>query len=243
MKHWIRYQYRKLTRPRQITNQGITLDLGPAAGTRYARSLYRDDHERDERTIVGRHLRPDDVVLELGAGLGLVTILCCQRVGSERVFTFEANPQLEPVLRRNFALNGVSPQLDLRMVSLTSGAQEFHVAERFIQSSRLPPAEESAASTSTQVDAVALGDVLARIQPTFLVMDIEGGELDLADPRVDLAGVRDICLELHPHLIGDDGVSRVVAALLSRGFSLRWQESRGNVVLFSRDVAGASAAA
>lgn len=242
MKNWIRYQFRKLTRPQLITNQGITLDLGPAAGTRYARSLYRDDHERDERTIVERHLRPDDIVLELGAGLGLVTILCCQRVGSERVFTFEANRQLEPVLRRNFALNGVSPQLDLRMVSLTSGTQAFHIAERFIQSSRLPPSGASAASSSTQVDAVALGDVLARIRPTFLVMDIEGGELDLADPQVDLTGVRDICLELHPHLIGDDGVSRVVAALLARGYALCWPESRGNVVLFSRTPARAAAA-
>lgn len=233
MFHWLRYQIRKLLRPRVITNDGVRIDLGPVAGTRYARALYRDDHERDERDIVRRQLADCDTVLELGAGLGLVTIECCRRIGSERVHAFEANPELEPVLRRNFALNGVAPQLQLRLVSLQPGRQEFYIADRFVQSSRA--ALNSA--RRIELDSLPLPQVLAETRPTFLILDIEGGELDLADPSVDLTGVRKLCVEMHPHLIGDDGVSRVTAALLHRGFNLRLSACRGCVLYFERPAA------
>ncbi|MCA9055070.1 MAG: FkbM family methyltransferase [Planctomycetaceae bacterium] len=233
MLDWLRYQYRKLTRPRVITNGGVRIDLGPVAGTRYARSFYRDTHERDERDIVGKHLTSTDTVLELGAGMGIVTILCCQRIGSSRVHTFEANQRLEAALRRNFELNGVSPRLDLRMVSLAAGPQEFFVSDRFVLSSRHSTAS-GAGSHRTTIESVPIADVLADVRPTFLIADIEGGEVDLADAGIDLQGVRKICLEMHPHIIGDDGVSRVVAALVQQGFSLCLNESRGNVMYFER---------
>ncbi|MFV0446546.1 MAG: FkbM family methyltransferase [Planctomycetaceae bacterium] len=233
MLNWFRYQYRKLTRPRVITNGGVQLDLGPVAGTRYARSFYRDQHERDERAIIDRHLESTDTVLELGAGIGLVTILCCQRIGSSRVHAFEANRQLESALRRNFELNGVNPRLDLRMVSLQSGPQDFYVSDRFILSSSSPSAA-GGGSRRTQVDSVPLANVLAETQPTFLIVDIEGGEQDLADPSITLRGVRKLCIEMHPHVIGEAGVSQVIAALCRQGFTCCEGETRGSVMYFER---------
>jgi FkbM family methyltransferase len=234
MHRWLRYQLRKLLRPRVITNGDMRIDLGPAAGTRYARSFYRDDHERDEREIVARHLQPDDVVVELGAGVGLVTILCCRQIGSERVHAFEANPQLAETLRRNFALNGVSPQLHLKLVALAGGRREFQIAERFIASTACFDPASPPAGTRAVVEAVPLAEVLTSLRPTFLIVDIEGGELDLADPSVPLESVRKLCVEMHPHQIGDVGVTRVVAALLARGFEMRLTDCRGNVLYFER---------
>jgi FkbM family methyltransferase len=238
MTAWLRYQLRKLLRPRVITNGGVRLDLGPVAGTRYARALYRDSHERDEREIVARQLQPDDVVLELGAGMGLVTVACCQRVGSERVHAYEANPALEEVLRRNFSLNHVAPRLTMRMVTLQPGPQPLCVADRFVQSRRA--ASSDGGERVRMVEASSLAEVLADVRPTFVIADIEGGEIDFADPQVDLSGVRRMCLEMHPALIGDDGVSRVVASLLERGFSLKLAESRGSVLYFERPRAGSA---
>ncbi len=234
MRRWLRYQLRKLLRPRVITNGGVTIDLGPAAGTRYARSFYRDAHEWDEREIVNRHLDPDDVVLELGAGIGLVTILCCQRIGSERVHAFEANPQLAETLRRNFALNGVSPQLHLKLAALRGGRRPFQIAERFISSTACFDPAAPTEGSRTVVEAVALAEILTTLRPTFLIVDVEGGELDLAAPSVPLDGVQKLCVEMHPAVIGDAGVSRVVASLLARGFQLRLAECRGNVLYFER---------
>jgi FkbM family methyltransferase len=242
---WTRYQFRKLFRPRVISTGGVKLDLGDIARTRYARSFYRGDHERDEREIVARHLGADDIVLELGAGMGLVTIECCRRIGSERIFTYEANPTLEPLLRRNFSLNGVSPRLEMRMVSLDAGPQDFFVADRFVLSSRhaAATAQKNGTSTRTRIDSIPLAEVLAEVRPSFLIVDIEGGEADLAAESVSLAGVNKLCIEMHPHIIGDDGVSRVASALIAKGFRLCVGESRGAVLFFSRSPESLQAAA
>lgn len=230
---WLRYQFRKVVRPTRITNNGVTIELGPIARTRYARAIYRDVHEWTERAIVAETLAEDDVVLELGSGLGLVTILCAKRLGSDRVHTFEANPQLERLLRRNFALNGVSPSLHMQMVCLDAGPQEFHVSDKFVVSSRYA-SDDGQASTTTLLPATSLLEVLRRLRPTFLIADIEGGELDLADERVDLSSVQKICVEVHPHITGDDGVSRLLAALLTKGFHLSLSRSSGCVLFFAR---------
>lgn len=233
LKQWLRYQYRKLVRPRTVTNGGLKLYLGEHSRSSYARSIYRDSHEAEEREIVLRHLEPGDTVLECGAGLGAVTVLCCQRIGSDRVHTFEANAALEPVLRRTFELNRVAPQLEMKMVSLTGGEQPFFVSDRFVVSSRYQSSGKGD-SKATTLDSVSIQELIARIQPTFLIMDIEGAEVDLAGEELDLGSVKKLCIEMHPHLVGDEPISRVISNLLRQGFSLRLRECREDVLYFSR---------
>jgi hypothetical protein len=119
------------------------------------------------------------------------------------------------------------------MVNLRGGREEFFLADRFIQSTRLRDVADQSGHT-VQLSAVSLVEVLSRVRPTFLIVDIEGSELDLADPGVRLDGVRKLCVEMHAHLIGHDGVSQVVAALLGKGFELIVDECRGNVLYFER---------
>ena len=135
--NWWRYQYRKIFRPRTVTNGGLKIHLGDQAKSSYARSIYRDTHEAEERAIVLRNLwNPTTPSSECGAGIGVVTTLCCQQIGSDRVHAYEANTKLEPVLRQTFALNHVSPHLEMKMVSLDGGVQDFFAADRFVVSSR-----------------------------------------------------------------------------------------------------------
>jgi tRNA G37 N-methylase Trm5 len=69
---------RKLFRPKQIQNGSVRIDMREWTSTRQARDLYYDRHEAAERQIIEQRLRPDDIVLELGSGMGIVTISCCQ---------------------------------------------------------------------------------------------------------------------------------------------------------------------
>lgn len=64
---------------------------------------------------VAAKLDADDVVMDVGTGIGLVATLCAQRIGSERVYTYEANPALERPIRETFELNRVSPHLEMCM--------------------------------------------------------------------------------------------------------------------------------
>ncbi|RPI26030.1 MAG: FkbM family methyltransferase [Acidobacteria bacterium] len=239
MKKSLVYRWRKLMRPRYITQAGVRLDLGTLAFPQ-RKVMYRGVYEKTEGDVVTRNLARDDVVLEIGAGIGLVTILCCRKIGSDRVYAYEANPLLEMVLRTNFSLNGVSPHLSIKLVSLTGGEGDFYVADRFMISSRYAPAVEKRGVTvqRQRVASEALPDILKRVRPTFLIVDAEGAEMDLADDRVVLQGVRKICMEVHPHIVGDQQISRLIDSLTARGFALILGESQGKVLYFSRLAVG-----
>lgn len=230
---WFRYQLRKAMRPCVVNNGGLKLYLGEHAATSYARSIYRDSHEAEEREVVLRNLDEGDTVLECGAGLGLVTILCCRKIGSHRVHTFEANPALEPLLRKNFALNGVSPHLQIKLVGLEAGEAEFFVDPKFVVSSRIAISGESQRKAQT-IPAISLQELIESIKPSFLIMDIEGAEVDLADEKLVLGSLKKLCIEMHPHIIGHEAVSKVIGRLIAQGFALNLRESKQDVLFFSR---------
>ena len=46
----------------------------------------------------------------------------------------------------------------------------------------------------------------------------EGGEVDLL-PQADLASVRELIIELHPHIVGDEAIAALIGALKARRFA------------------------
>src|SRR5438105_3891902 len=118
--HWLVYQYRMLRRP-IITIEGVQIRIGRHMSRRVERALTRGGYVRQELQLIGALLTLDDVVLDVGAGLGLVSTYCAKRVGSSRVFAFEADPDLEPCIRETYELNGVEPTLDMCAVGARAG--------------------------------------------------------------------------------------------------------------------------
>lgn len=234
MLNWIDYQLKKLTRPDTVRCGNAVLHLGDLARTSYARSIYRDTHECEERSVIQRHLTPDDRVLEFGTGLGLVTVLCCQVVGAENVTTYEANPRMEPLLRRTFELNDVQPDLRMKMVSISDQDSTFFVSDRFVVSSRI---RHDAAASEMQIPSDSFQSVLQEVRPTFLIMDIEGSEVDLVDEAIDLSCLQKICVEVHPQIAGDEATSQLVRSLMNRGFDLHLTSCEGDVLYFQRSAA------
>jgi Met-10+ like-protein len=108
--NWLIYQYRISLRP-IVSVEGVRVRVGPHMSRRVEQAISRGGYERDELRLIGMVLSPSDVVLEVGAGLGVVSAFCAKRLGSSRVFAFEANPDLEPRIRETYALNGVEPTL------------------------------------------------------------------------------------------------------------------------------------
>jgi len=234
--NWIDYQRKKLTRPKTVRCGSALLHIGPLARTSYARSIYRDTHEQEERDVIRQHLSADDRVLEFGTGLGLVTVLCCQIVGADNVTTYEANPRMEPLLRKTFALNGVQPDLRMKMVSISDDPGRFFVSDRFVVSSQI---QHDATASEMQIPSDSFRTVVDEVRPTFLIMDIEGSEVDLADDSIDLSCLEKICVEVHPRIAGDEATSRFVQSLMNRGFDLKLSSCQGDVLYFERPTAAA----
>jgi FkbM family methyltransferase len=211
--NWLSYQYRVLRRT-VITIEGIRIRVGRHMSRRVEQSLSKGSYEGEELRLIREVLSPDDVVLEIGAGLGLVSAYCAKRLGSGRVFAFEADPDLEPCIRETYALNEVEPTLDMCAILSRAGRVTLYRDKHFISSS---VARRRVGAKPVEVPGKALNYVVEKIQPSLLVVDAEGAERDLFE-GAELPSVRKIVLELHNRVIGLEGTARVRRKLAGMGF-------------------------
>ncbi|MCK5501358.1 MAG: FkbM family methyltransferase, partial [Tritonibacter mobilis] len=82
-------------------------------------------------------IREDDRVLEVGAGLGVVGAVIATNAKPEKVLSFEANPELVPVIRALHQMNDLGDQVELRNQVLFAGtdrpdSMEFHLRNSFL---------------------------------------------------------------------------------------------------------------
>lgn len=140
-------------------------------------------------------LTQKDRALELGVGAGVIGLQIARIVGAANYIGYEANPAVLDLAARNFALNGMTPDLRRKLLVPGGGApRNFAVSSNFTAS-----ALDARADTigEVSVDADAFEDVLAAFDPTFLAMDIEGGERDFFATATDFGNIRLIMLENH----------------------------------------------
>jgi len=133
--------------------------------------------------LVARHVLPSSTVIDVGANIGLSTILLARL--ARHVVAYEPSPPNVAFLRRNLALNGIA-NVEVRAAAASSrpGALQFHVAQFGAGSHVVPSGHVSGGITETvKVPAVTLdGETLSFI--AFIKIDAEGHEPDV------LAGAR-----------------------------------------------------
>jgi FkbM family methyltransferase len=213
LSRWLQYQYRVTKRP-PVTLQGVTVRLGRHMSPRVERAIWTGRYEREELRLVAEVLSPSDVVLEVGAGLGLVSAYCAKQLGSTRVFAFEANPELEPFIRETYALNQVRPTLEMCAVGSGSGLVTLYRDKHLFSSSTI---RRTPRALPLDVPMQPLDKIVEQVRPTLLIVDAEGGEADMF-AGAHLSSVTRIVVELHERLIGEAGVQRVRATLAANGF-------------------------
>lgn len=194
---------------------GLTISCDPAVVPRsVVTALVKGSYEAPERVLVAKAIRPGDRVVEIGTGMGVVSLLCNRLAGAGNVLSFEANAALEPAIRANFALNGMTPRLRLKAVTTDGGPISFFRNDNVISSSVYDRGLEA---ERVVVESEAIGRVLDEEQADVLVIDVEGAEIDLlADDRV--ARLREIIVETHAHIVGETETKAMIAGLVARGF-------------------------
>jgi FkbM family methyltransferase len=149
-----------------------------------ARDIYCHDHEVDERAFVRLFLRPGDVFADIGANLGLYSVIASQAVGpSGSVFSFEPDPKTHERLLHNLKANdcrNVQPfQLALSNVDETRPMQISTAGYDAYNSFGTPVRGED---TFKAVDVACVSfDSFAQQHPqlhkvTMMKVDVEGWE-------------------------------------------------------------------
>lgn len=224
----------RLYTPDAADNAGVLLPVRDALiSPHIQQEIARGGYESREIEIIELRIESGDVVMEVGAGIGFLSAWCAKKVGDGRVFAYEANPALMPLIARTYRINGVNPAARNVLLGRGNGEREFHLEPEFWASSVHRTSETTDSVLVRQID---LNEELARVNPTFLVVDIEGGEGEFFDyARLD--GVRKICVEMHPHVIGSARISALLGKLFDQGFVLDCAILRKNVMYLYRPAA------
>lgn len=161
----------------------------------------------------------DDVVLEIGAGIGLVGAVIAKNAQPKAVHSFEANPELIQSIKALYKANGLEKKIAVHNKVLISAPERpetipFHLHNSYLGSSLI---DEGRARKTVDVKTIDFGAVCAKAKPTVLIMDIEGGELELLR-HADLSGFRAVVLEFHPKAYGVPGMRECKNILRDAGF-------------------------
>lgn len=210
----------------------VPVERGEVSPTIWS-ALVDGSYEAKEARWAPKAARPGDHILELGAGIGVITSLLAA-VPDVRIWAFEADPASVDLARRVLEANN-RHNVELHQGLLTAGEpREFKFFKRrdFWMSSLVEHQgsyDDVVRLVSRDIDAF-----VRRHAITLLVMDIEGAELELLS-QAELPGVERIFCELHDHLYGLGGIQEITAQLARKGWAYDPRGSRGACVLFNRD--------
>jgi len=229
------FAVRSAFRPKKISLHGVKLNIEhesiPPALRRF---FYLGSYEGDEVDILKRVLRPSDVVMEVGAGIGFLSAYCADVVGSGKVYAYEANPNLINKIKQTYCLNNVQPEVSNVLLTDNSvGATTFYIEPSFWSSSTH---RRSEAAEAIDVPNVDINQEINRVNPSFLIVDIEGGEAEFIEQiNFNDNMIQTVIIELHPHVIGNEKCSQIVAFLIKAGFSIVFNLSKAPVMLLSKE--------
>ncbi|HEX3978513.1 MAG TPA: FkbM family methyltransferase [Solirubrobacteraceae bacterium] len=218
------------------TNWGGKLFMSASDLSLTPEVLHDGNYDDPFTHFLQRTLRPGDVAFDIGANVGLFTVLMGRLVGSGgHVVAYEAAPENVALLRDSIAMNYYTDWVDVvaKAAAATEGTLQFHQSTRFQGNGSLLPHDEDYQRAyavdeehTLEVAAEPLDIHLGRFQAIHLVkVDVEGGEEQVLSgmQRLIASGTVDrICFELLRDRMGADWgpVTARLRALAAGGWSM-----------------------
>jgi FkbM family methyltransferase len=175
--------------------KGIWIELNPRTGQHYLRG----QGEALIQSILVERLRPGMVFYDLGANIGLFSLLAARLVGpAGQVISFEPDPSTAARLGRNIARNGYQNATVIQAgVWSTTGRRMFEVADASSPDHGLGKfASAEAEGKNIVVDCFALDDFVKKVAaPDAIKCDVEGAEVEV------LRGAKKVLLGYRPWIV------------------------------------------
>ncbi|MGB0960124.1 MAG: FkbM family methyltransferase [Halocynthiibacter sp.] len=218
-----------------IETNGIKVPFIPEIITpKIERPMRNNRYERGECLSLKELLQKGDRVLELGAGVGLLSSVAARNPEVEAVTAVEANPKLIRLIRETHRLN------DALRVILKNGVVTkddtvtlpFYIRKDFWASSMEPDSRPYA--EKMDLPCFNINALVKDVNPTVIACDIEGGEDGLFD-NVDLSGVRAMILEFHPKVYGVETQDAIIKMIDDQGLKVVPIKKPSSVRVFLRE--------
>ena len=186
---------------KRLTNNHLDINLLPQVKLRcypnsYSASaaLYCGLYDYDEMNFLLRYLRSEDLFIDVGANIGIYSLLACSIIDRGQVYSFEALSTNYQRLQENIELNNFTQaKLFSLAISDRSGNISFNVTGN---DSTAFIGEDSQANTIV-VPTDTLDNIAKNIEIdnlTLVKMDIEGAEL------LALKGARSLLQQQRPEV-------------------------------------------
>jgi FkbM family methyltransferase len=196
-----------------LGGMGVRLRLGGATFTPWGAQAYAvltGTHEVQIQEALRRSVGAGDVVWDVGANIGALSLVAARVVGpAGRVIAIEPEAACAAAIRDNAARNGMS-WLDVREVAATDRTREVElvvVADSLW--TRLASVGDHELATERRVVPGRALDDLDAPAPALIKIDVEGAELDV------LAGMRRLLAEVKPIVICEmHGLNRAFCAAM-----------------------------
>ena len=72
-------------------------------------AIIKKTYEKPEYDSIKNNLKETDIVLEVGTGIGYISLQCALIVGEENVYTYEASPTTADLARNYGVFQGSCP--------------------------------------------------------------------------------------------------------------------------------------
>ena len=176
-------------------------------------------------TPAGFEISPTDVVVDIGAHIGVFSVFASRLASNGRVYSVEPVPENFEMLKRNLAANGMKHAVPLNLaVSDKRGVMDLFLSGGNTGGhSLLSTFGGDAVTSRISVKTASLADLMSEnaiSRIDFLKMDCEGAEYAIlySCPDKVLNSIRKISMEYHDIDVGTRNGKAMKAFLESKGF-------------------------
>ena len=223
---------RRIVSPRRARLHGIAIEVPRALDAPIKRALFAGTYEQRKIAQLRTKVEPNDVFIDLGAGLGLTALFAATMVGDDKVVAVEADPRTAAMANANFASNGRT--IELLEGAVVAGGDDsvaFYPNETFGASACFPRAGGIEAIRVPRLD---LGNLLRERRATVVNVDVEGAEHDILTAIEDFAAVRVLLVRIHEQAIGYPRSVALVRWLFDHGFAFDLAACHGRQMVFAK---------
>jgi FkbM family methyltransferase len=207
---------------------------------RYAR-YYENDYEKDAFSFYNKKIKEGDVVFDIGAHIGLFTVLFSKLVGNKgQVYVFEPTKETFKILEQTVQLNEINNcKLINAAVTKESGDVFFNLTSKSGEGSNANTLVKTERGVKTvKVNAWSIDDFRRKynLKVNVLKIDVEGAELDaLIGAKETFLNDKPIgVLALHPSSIvaNAQSLEEIWKLLKTYGCNIYYKGSDINEVTF-----------